>query len=629
MTSLNPTINTNFYGFDYYEVAYTALATQIPTLGNFKFPNLTFASGSAYLQALATVPVNNAPCVEKVGQTFSQNVVNKDVITINDNRAYNVIPNNIGVEFYTQSWKDALDVCKEINTFHTWKVDVGGNYPNDSQRSKVRRLLWNKWWKNILYAKIDISDFFQLGLQHSLDEQFATTENIDDFKAWLDTEKVCDDTKALLIDMYNNLPSEVLSEFNDIEEILGTPLVPVGVYHIIEKITAKGTDADCYSPYACLNSATPSDITNLSDGKEEEECVTYWLSATPETSALSEGYTPLSGPCDGSVNISATDAWTKYKTITVRRPRFDFIKVNGRLIVPDLSIVTRNGISIVKAQDIFDACNTTYNLKINYTPFSQSFDAPYGECCVISGGLDKNWTMTSTIDNPYGIQATPKDITDAEGDITLIIPQRFFSDMKSNPALLNSEFVVDWNIKLKVSGECLVQKIIDTHIASFYPFCDSKKIYYQPGCGIIFNNAEGFTNGDTANALTSLNEMHELIRSLFNSTYNCYAREVSKTQIYGDILKIVGRFYDEHGSECWFVLKQVLRPTIAQDNIVTTEQLQGFNMPSSSTTQPTVPTVATNQILPEPLPIPSVNLSNMFKKGNKICTTLPTPLNYK
>lgn len=621
MADLKPTIKTNFYGFDYYEVAYTCLATQHPALGNFKFPSLTFASDSDYLSSLSS-NVQDTPSAQTIGQIFSQNIADRDVITINDVRANNVITNNIGVEFYTETWKNALDLCKDINTFHTWSVGVGGNYANEDQRSKVRRSLWNKWWKTMLYAEIDVSEFFQMGLKHSLEIEVMEKETVEQFKAWLEEQHVCTETRELLLSMYDSTPLTVNSEFNDIEEIYTEPLVALGVYHAIEKIDVTSTSAGCFSPYGCPKGPTASDFTNMSQGTESEQCVTYWLTTTPATSSLSSGYTGFSGTTCQAMSGN----WSKYQSASLHRPRFDFIKINGRMMVPNETFVSRNGISIIRAQDLFDACNTIYDATVTYSPFTQSFESPYGECCVVLGGKDKNWVMNAVMKNPYNIQIMPKSVSDSEGTASLIIPSKFFTEMKSNPALLNQEFAIEWNVKLQVSGKCLADAIIQAHSNAFYPFCVDNTVYYQPNCGIIFNNVEGFTNGAEGNALVALNEMHDLVRRLFANIYNCYAREVSKTQIYGDLIKVTGRFYDEHGSECWFLLKQVLRPTIESPNTVTDDQLKGFNLPNVVTT---TPTVVTNQVLPNPTPTPSVNLSNMFKKGNKICSTLPPPLKYK
>jgi hypothetical protein len=76
------------------------------------------------------------------------------------------------------------------------------------------------------------------------------------------------------------------------------------------------------------------------------------------------------------------------------------------------------------------------------------------------------------------------------------------------------------------------------------------------------------------------------------------------------------------------LLKQVLRPLIVSNNIVTEESLKGFDMPSTST--PITPSVEVNQIIPTQASAPQTTLSQMFtKSSNKLCVKLPTPLTYK
>jgi hypothetical protein len=95
MANLQPTIDSNFYGFDYYEVAYTSLATQVPVVGNFKFPNLTFANDPTYIKTLSSLQLANSATPTTIDQLFSQDIASKDVITIKDVRANNIITNNI------------------------------------------------------------------------------------------------------------------------------------------------------------------------------------------------------------------------------------------------------------------------------------------------------------------------------------------------------------------------------------------------------------------------------------------------------------------------------------------------------------------------------------------------------
>jgi hypothetical protein len=359
----------------------------------------------------------------------------------------------------------------------------------------------------------------------------------------------------------------------------------------------------------------------MSNGTEDESCVIYWKPTTPATSNLSGNYTGFSGTTCQPI----TGDWSKYQSSKLHRPRFDFIKLNGRLITPNETTISRNGITIITAKTLVDACNTAYDTSIDFIAFTEEFDSPYNECCVILNGKNKNWDLDLTIKNPYGIRAIPKSITNNTGEFSLVIPPKFFSDMKNNPEKMNTEFSIEWNAKLRVSGECLANKIIESYASSFYPYGNPNNVYYRSNLGIVFNNAEGFTNGNVSNALTSLNEMQALIRKLFINDYNCYAREISTTQYYGDIIKATGRLYDEHGSECWFILKQVLRPTIAPTNVFKEEQLKGFNLPTTTIT----PIVETNSILPQQESSHTLNLSNLFKKSTKICPTLPKPLKYK
>jgi hypothetical protein len=134
--------------------------------------------------------------------------------------------------------------------------------------------------------------------------------------------------------------------------------------------------------------------------------------------------------------------------------------------------------------------------------------------------------------------------------------------MRNDPELLNTEFTLYWNINLTTDGACLANLLIDKYIHVFYPYYRNLQLYYLPKCGIIFDDALGYSDA----AINALDEMKILIRYLFNS-YNCYAREVSKNNEYGDIIRISGNLYNEHGSECWIQLKQVLRPTIQRYKI--------------------------------------------------------------
>jgi hypothetical protein len=176
--------------------------------------------------------------------------------------------------------------------------------------------------------------------------------------------------------------------------------------------------------------------------------------------------------------------------------------------------------------------------------------------------------------------------------------------LKSNPALLNEQFVLQWTINLTVSGECLAQSIIDNFIINFYPYNNGNQLYYQSGCGIILNNAQAYTT----TALSILNEMKITIKELFSSNYNCYARQLSQNNVYGDIIIGKGRFYNEHGSECAFLLKQTLRPII---KLVDSEETS-----QEITTSNSSDTIKATDMVPSST---STSFSNLFKKlNNKI-----------
>jgi hypothetical protein len=123
--------------------------------------------------------------------------------------------------------------------------------------------------------------------------------------------------------------------------------------------------------------------------------------------------------------------------------------------------------------------------------------------------------------------------------------------------------------------------------------------------------------------------MKALIRTLFEANYNCYAGEFSKNNTYGDIIKLTGRLYDEHGSEFWSLFKQVLRPTIITTNTIINEELPGFT--NSTIVASSTPTsTETNEVLPQQNNASTTTLSSLFNKNsNKLCPTLQSPLKYK
>jgi hypothetical protein len=403
MSTLNPTIPTRFYNFDYYEVAYTGLGTQYPVIGDVKFPNFTFANSPKYINAVTTTSLSGTPTPTTIDGLFTQSILNKDTINIKDTRANNIITNNIGLEFYTRNWEDSLNLCKEINYIHTYNANIPGTYPTEAQKKQAIHDKWQEWWDTLVSSGVNLDTF----------------------------------------------------------------------------------------------------------------------------------HTPLSGS------------------------RLDTVTINGRLITPNTAHSIRTGSTIIKAQDLFNRCVGNQDVYITYSAFSNSLSGSYGSCFVVINGENKNWTLNAKLDNPYGLKVTPRTLTDTSGTITIHVPQSFFVAMRNDPELLNTEFTLYWNINLTTDGACLANLLIDKYIHVFYPYYRNLQLYYLPKCGIIFDDALGYSDA----AINALDEMKILIRYLFNS-YNCYAREVSKNNEYGDIIRISGNLYNEHGSECWIQLKQVLRPTI-------------------------------------------------------------------
>jgi len=234
--------------------------------------------------------------------------------------------------------------------------------------------------------------------------------------------------------------------------------------------------------------------------------------------------------------------------------------------------------------------------------------------------------MTATLNNPYKMKAIPTIVNNDNATILLNITQEFFDAMRANPELLNVNYVLNYNIVLTVDSDCLMDQVINAYKYSFVP-C-TPPIKYIKGYGIKFTKAEGFSNGRVFNVLDTLNEIKKLIRQIYKSNYNCYARSLSINQIHGDTLLLTGRLFETHGSECWILIKQVLRPLIVSSNIVTEESLKGFDMPVASTS--IASTVEVNEILPTQTISSQTSLSKMFtKSSNKLCIKPPTPLTYK
>ena len=502
MSALTPTISSNYYGFDYYEVAYTCLGAQ--------YPEVAYTCKSKPNKDVANTCIGS-DCSEVVTFNFP-NISFKNplrnVITINDIRANDVIPNFIGVEFYTRSYYDALDMCKSINDIHT---NIG------------TADLWDKWWKSLLYSKVELREFFQLGLSHSIIENYMTPDTEAAFKQWMIDNNVCDSEQARLINLYENLPP--MDSTDVIENVIAPP---VGIYLIIENIdTDPSKSPNCIAPYG------------LETFHIVEHC-------------------------------------------TNPRPRFDFININGRLIIPDHTFIMRSGVLTINAGDIFNSCGNSFNVILTYNSFANSFAAPYGACCTISNGINKNWVLDAKFDNPYNITFIPRDMNDASGLVDLVIPHEFFAAMQKDPTLLTQQFQFEWSLKLIVTGECLAKAIVYEFTTPPLPYstCDDTSLYYLPGCGLVFHNMQGFSNDTSGNAFSYLYLIKDKIRYLFENTYNCYANGLSVTQVYGDLIRVVGRLNDAHGSECWFLLKQVLRPTIV---LPSTQQLDGFSQPNTNT----------------------------------------------
>lgn len=513
MSTLSPTINTNTYGFDYYEVAYTCLATQYPAICNINFPAVTFASDPIYRAALPTIL---PPCTE----TTIVNTLELDTIILDDSRAYDILTNNIGIEFYTKSWDDVRDLYTNLNEAHTYEVGAGGNYTNNIQDQQAISSSWITWWKLLMLNDIPIDEFNLMGVSYKLNPIIVNGK--------------CD--------------AEVIVEY-----------VP---------------------------------------------------------------------PFDGC--IYSTDG-----------PRLDSIKIDGRLIVPDSIDITKIGTTVVKGSDIFTMCkNGSMNIIVTYEPFSDYFsnlatsigiseNIDFSPCCIPINDINpniRNWNMTATLNDPYKMKAIPIEVNSNNATILLNITQEFFDAMRANPDLLNVNYVLNYTIILTVDSTCLMDKVIEAYRNSFVP-CNSA-ITYIKGYGLKFINAQGFSNGNEFNVLNSLDEIKKLIRLIYKSNYNCYARNLSINEIYGDILTLTGKMFPTHGSECWILIKQVLRPKIVMNNIVTEESLKGFDMPTPTTQA--APMIEVNEILPLQVLTPQTSLSKMFtKSSNKLCVKLPTPLTYK
>lgn len=513
MATLRPTINTNTYGFDYYEVAYTCLATQYPVFCGINFPALTFASDQAYRD---TLPILLPPCTE----TTNANTLQFDIIIMDDSRAYDIITNNIGIEFYTKSWDDVRTLYTDLNIAHTYGVGVGGNYTNNIQDQQARSASWEAWWKLVMLNDVPIDEFNLMGVSYEI-----------------------------------------------------SPVI-------------------------------------------------------------------INGKCDAVVGILYDSPFVNC-AYSEPGPRLDSIKIDGRLIVPDSVDIMRNGSITVKGSDIFTMWkNGSMNITVNYSPFSEYFsylatsigisgNIDYSSCCIPINDINSdnnNWNMTATLNDSYRMEVIPIEVNTDNATVLLNVTQEFLDAMRANPELLNVSYILNYNIILTIDSNCLMDQVITAYKDSFVP-C-TPPLTYIKGYGIEFTNAQGFSNGSAFNALDTLNEIKKLIRQIYKSNYNCYARSLSINEVYGDVLLLTGKIFPTHGSECWILLKQVLRPLIVLNNVVTEENLKGFDMPI--TTTPISPIVELNEIIPTQTNAPQSSLSKMFtKSGNKLCVKLPSPLTYK
>jgi hypothetical protein len=169
MSTVTPTISSNFYGFDYYEVAYTCLAVQYPVVNSSTFPNITMTD-TKYREIASTIPVRNSPITQTVDELFTTSLSSRDVLTINDPRANNVITDNIGVEFYTTSWENSIDLCNLINDTHTHYINIPGIYSSENQLILAKQTLWDEWWNSLLSMRVDLSDYYLMGSTQPLEE---------------------------------------------------------------------------------------------------------------------------------------------------------------------------------------------------------------------------------------------------------------------------------------------------------------------------------------------------------------------------------------------------------------------------------------------------------------------------
>lgn len=555
MHQLTPIINTNFYGFDYYEVAYTSLTAQFPAAGGVNFPNVTFANPNGYTSQVSGATLNGAASPTNVGNQLLPNISSRDVIVINSNKIFNVMTNNMGIEFYTKSWKDAFSSCYYINNIHTYGTNINGSYSTAAQSQGARKIMADNWWYYLLSAgNTSLEDFNMMGLSHKVDT--ITDETKTNFITWMIDHNVCPQVYNKFLTTYASVgPNEIIS------------------------------------------TSLSSEIISVNGPAYGNEAKDYPLSVFP---------------CPQPA-----------------RPRFDFIKTYGRLILPPETYIDFQDIYELSASEIYSKGSLNFEIDVPLDYYTMAIKGRFVDGCYvpINDFVTRNWVSEVSIDNVYGISAKPSALYKDYFTLSFDIPPAFFNAVQSDPSILNQILKIKWKFRITENSSCIALKLIEAYYNSFYPRGNADvKIKYVYNCGIVFENAEGFAD----EAFKAIEEMKTSIREIFVNNYTCYARELSKTQEFGDIINITGRLYDAHGSECWMMLKQVLRPIIKLDNQVVEESLQGFDLNK----QAVAPTIENNKLIPDAtndyIQSTQTKLSSVFKKnGNKLCPTLPSNLNYK
>jgi hypothetical protein len=365
-------------------------------------------------------------------------------------------------------------------------------------------------------------------------------------------------------------------------------------------------------------------MAKYDDYKESETIPIVYKIEQVKTESIGGCYSPYS---------SSDTAVGDYPCI-LHPVKYDAIRVKGRLIVPTEGILVKYGPTSIKANDIFNACQSTMFIKVifdidetHYIGTNDFFDA--------KNDPKRNWTGKIIVDNPYGIEGYAAYLTPSEYTIGLKIPQTFFQQMRLYPEKLNEEYPILWQATIVEDTKNFADTILNQYRKYFGTGCDENKMKYVDGCGIVFENVEklgdNIESNDSIDPYNGIYLLKNKIRKAFEVNYNCYAREYSKAHIYGDLIQFVGRMYDRHGSEFWYLLKQVLRPRIVNVPQSEKEQLGGLMMPNETFD---VPTTQTNEIIPattqQYIDEIKPKLSDEYTKNeNKICGTLPPNLKYK